>query len=321
MFRANPVNYFNFKLTAEVELRGGHPKTRPGDGMCIVIQGDNGNGPPSGTGGQGGGMGAPGLADGEGPMMTPTMIFEFDNWNCNGSDNPNPKTLLNSADDNHVAFHYSPNGFVFTDDFRKNGEPGAPSNDAIKHVGPSDDSIRLNGVETGVQSGKRLFEVFVQDGMVACNLTNANVGFPKTRMYTYTIPDFQPFEGYLGVTASTGTDQNHILHSIKVETLLESSCRIFDADRTIATVRSEAREVSPSNPAGTVVPVWRGGDVLDISLKLKNVRANEPPHCLTPTDVFINETVPSGWTPASISDGGAFAAGKITWHLRVRVTW
>jgi hypothetical protein len=215
LFRVDPIRYEDFKLTAEIELRGGHPKTRPADGMCIVIQGDAGNGPPAGTGTRGGGLGAPGLADREGPMLTPSMIFEFDNCNQNGSDNPGPKTLIKSADDNHVAFHYSPNGFRAIDDFQKNDEPGTPSNDAITHIAP-----KLNGVEKGLESGKWLFEVFVQDGIVACNLTNLSVGFPKTRMYTYTIPGFLPFYGFLGLTASTGgADQNHILHSIKVESL------------------------------------------------------------------------------------------------------
>jgi hypothetical protein len=138
-------------------------------------------------------------------------------------------------------------------------------------------------------------------------------------MYTYTIPDYQPFEGYLGVTASTGgADQNQILHSVKIETLPGNFCLKppFDADRKIVSPHSDTRQASPTNPAGTTVPVWRTGDVLDVSITLRNVRANEPPRCLTPTDCFVNETVPAGWTATNISDGGSFAAGKVQWHVQ-----
>ena len=67
--------------------------------------------------------------------------------------------------------------------------------------------------------------------------------------------------------------------------------------------RSENIQVAAVVP-GTVVEVGvavgdkvRAGDVLDVSITLKNIRANEPPRCLTPTDTFVNETVPAGWTP------------------------
>jgi hypothetical protein len=181
MWRTEKIRWDNFRLEAEVELRGG--SSPPADGMTITIIGSDVI-PGAGIFAGGGGM----AATGHGAF--PTMIFEFDNW-----DNGEP-----DIDSNHVGFEYRPDGFPATDQVFSDAAATVP--------------VPLNG------SGKFLFEVLVQGSTVACDLTNEPAGLPKTRMYTYDIPNFKPFDGYLGVTASTGgSNQNHIIHSIRVKTL------------------------------------------------------------------------------------------------------
>ena len=51
-------------------------------------------------------------------------------------------------------------------------------------------------------------------------VVDAGIMFPKNDMLgvDYIIPDFEPFEGYLGMAGATGDcNQNHIIHSIKIE--------------------------------------------------------------------------------------------------------
>lgn len=163
MVRKERILYDNFKLTAEVELRDGSIG-RPADGMTIVIVGTE---EPPALGGAGGAMGAVNL----GPV--PTMVFEFDNWSCNGGDN---------NDQNHVQFAYAPGGFNNTDAlpitpaptfygvFRKVDEALYPLNN--RQPPPS-------------ANNKFLFEVIVQNGTVACFLTNADAGLPRTQYYTH----------------------------------------------------------------------------------------------------------------------------------------
>jgi chitodextrinase len=277
MFRVEKIQWNNFRLTAEVELRDGSIG-RPADGMTItIIGGDN---PPATTGNGGGGMGAP-FAGGN-----PQMTFAFDNWSCNVSDR---------GDDNHIGFAYSPTGFPVTDDVPYQ---------AFAHV-----PVLINNKEPPPSSPNRfLFQVQVKNALVTADLTNPDAGMPKTRMFTYLIPNFDPFEGFLGFTASTGGAwQNQIIHSIKIQDIT-GFCLLPPA-----TIARRITNLSRTDK----LPVYTQGDNLSVSLDLKDIRGDLPADdCSAPTELSIYETLPPTWTPTSISDGGSFAGGVITWVLK-----
>ncbi|MBI4604847.1 MAG: hypothetical protein HY721_23030 [Planctomycetes bacterium] len=282
VFRSERILYDNFKLSAVVELRDGSI-ARPADGMTIVIVGTT---DPPGLGTAGGGMGATGLG------RAPTMIFEFDNWSCNTGD---------QNDQNHVAFSWSPTGFA-------GGDAAPPISETFTRI---DETVYpLNNRQPPPAEPNRfLMEVLVQNGTVAFVLSNDDVGMARTPMYTYKIPNFEPFEGYLGVTASTGGAwQNQIVHSIKIETLPEGFC--------LAPPATVLREVHTTRPPEEHNGDYGPGDVIDVTLTVSAVRAADD-ECAQPAGASIEEAPPAGWAASAISDGGAFDAptGKIRWSL------
>ncbi|HVR73234.1 MAG TPA: hypothetical protein VMT52_02840, partial [Planctomycetota bacterium] len=284
MFRTERILYDNFKLTAEVELRDGSIG-RPADGMTIVIVGTE-DPPPLGA--AGGAMGSTGLG------AVPTMIFEFDNWNCNTGDN---------NDQNHVQFAYSKTGFPAVDSIPIRP---APFQGVFK---PVDETLYpLNNRQPPpAESNRFLFEVIVQKGTVACFLTNDDVGLDRTSFYVFTIPGFEPFEGYLGVTASTGGAwQNQILHSIKIE----------EFDGCLAPAAIAMRDLKPTRNPEDNSGDYQAGDVIDVDITLSQIRAADA-NCSAAAGVILRETPPAGWTPSAISDGGSFNAGtgEISWTL------
>src|SRR5262249_50792400 len=104
-------------------------------------------------------------------------------------------------------------------------------------------------------------EVQVKDAVVTCDLGNHDAGMPKTRMYTYAIPNFEPFEGFLGMTASTGGAwQNQIVHSVKIEDISQL-CLFPPAD-----VRRKLSNDSRSDK----LPVYNQGDTLSVSITAQN---------------------------------------------------
>ena len=127
----------------------------------------------------------------------PTMIFEFDNWD-NGAADQNS--------DNHVGFHWSPVGAGLT-------------NDVVVPI----DEVRLNNQEPHPATPNRFrMLVTVEDGEVACELEAIDQGVDLGEVYRFEIPDFVPFEGFVGVTGSTGgANQNHIIHSVRIAPLVD----------------------------------------------------------------------------------------------------
>ncbi len=278
MWRRELLQWDNFRLTAEVELLGG--SATPADGMAITIIGDDmGEGyvgafadeiPGEGQFAGGGGMSATGHG------LYPTMIFEFDNWDNGGPD----------INNNHVGFEYEPGGFPPTDQVPSDAVAAVPNN------------IPLNG------SGRFFFEVLFQRGTVACNLTNEDAGLAKTRMFTYKIPDFEPFEGYLGLSGSTGgANQNHIVHSISAQTLPPGFC--------LAPPLTATRQITPSRDPATSSGDYGDGDEIGVAIVLSDLRAASQ-DCDAAGDTRIIETLPADWTvkDGSISDGGVYDAAE-----------
>jgi PKD repeat protein len=283
MFRTEQIEWNNFRLTAVVELRDGSIG-RPADGMAIVVVGGN-NPPPLGC--AGGSLGVGGLGS------SPTMFFEFDNWDCNPPGD-NGVSGTGPPDDNHVAFGYSPTGFDCN---------GLPAH-AFAHV-----PVLLNNKQPPPSPPNRfLFQVQVKNGLVTCDIANPDAGMPKTRMYTYQIPNFEPFSGFLGVTGSTGGAwQNQILHSIKIDDIT-GICLFAPAEG-----RRRVTNLSRTDK----LPVYSQGDNLKVAIELTNIRQPSPADdCDIPTELTISETLPATWTAASISDGGTFAGGVVTWVLK-----
>jgi len=243
LFREESLFYDSFKLTAVVELRDGSI-ARPADGMTVTIIGSPATPDPVCAGG---GLLATGLG------AYPTMIFTFDNWDCNGAGDTNPAT--GQVSDNHVSFFWGPNGFAC------GGFPQALGFAVVPYL--------LNNKKANPAPANRFtFEVISRanpngTATVLCNMSNADVGMPKTRMFTSVIPDFVPFQGYLGMTAATGdARQNHIIHSVEVKEVPEIC--LFPpatADRKITnTSRSDG------------LYVYQKDDVLSVSINLRDIR-------------------------------------------------
>jgi hypothetical protein len=288
-FRSERAMYDNFKMEVVVELRDGSIG-RPADGMVVVIVG--GDEPPNRTGTGGGGMGAPcvGITNDQ-----PMLAFEFDNWSCNTGDN---------NDQNHVAFSYSPNGF--------------PCSDAIPpqvFVPLPEATVDLHNQEAPPATPNRYrMTVFGQrcgaGGLtVACNLEAIDRGIDLGRVYTRVVPNFVPFEGWLGVTASTGNaNQNHILHSARLETLPDGFCLqpAAGANRSISGTRNVV------DNCGDFLP----GDVLTATLTLENVR-DMSDCCSAAGSITVRDAPPAGWAvvPGSITSGGMVVGNEVVWTV------
>ncbi len=284
MFRKEPVEYDNFKLTAEVELRDGSIG-RPADGMCIVIVG---TADPPALGSAGGAMGSTGLG------TVPTMIFEFDNWSCNTGDN---------NDQNHVQFAWSPVGFSGADAAQI--KP-LPLQGVFTKVNESLYPLN-NRQPPPAESNRFLFEVIVQGGTVACYLSNDDAGLTRTRFFTFPIKDFQKFSGYLGVTGSTGGAwQNQIIHSIKIEPF--AGC--------LAPPAIVTRDLQSTRAADEFSGDYLPGDQVTVLNTLSDIRLAGA-NCVAAASIKINDVLPTGWTAGTISDGGTYDAGTntVTWVL------
>ena len=285
MFRSESLLYDNFKLTAVVELRDGSI-ARPADGMTIVIIGTE-DPPPQGA--LGGAMGATGMGN------VPTMIFEFDNWSCNGGDN---------NDQNHVQFAWSATGFPAVDSI-----PISPPPYRGVFAKVDEANYPLNNRQPNPAPNNRFtFEVLVQAGVVACYLSNDDVGLPRTLMYNFPIPNFQPFTGFLGVTGSTGGAwQNQILHSIKIESLPAGFC--------LAPAGVVTRDIQSPRTVETDCGDFSAGDVIPIALSID--ARDDSAFCDPPVGATIVENLPEGWTASGISDGGVFndPANTVTWTV------
>ncbi len=292
VFRAEPDEYDNFRLEVILELRDGSiGGAGPADGMVVTVVG--GSEAPNRTGTGGGGMGAPcvGVTDTE-----PQMAWEFDDWNCNTGDDGNR---------NHVAFSYSPTGFPCSDAIQPDVKVEIPEDVADLHTEqpPPADPNRYKMTVFAQNCGGTL--------TVATDLEalDFNGGVDLGRLFTHVVENFEPFEGYLGVTASTGgAQQNHILHSATLIPLPDDFCLqpAAGANRTIAGDRTAEEN------CGEFLP----GDTLNVSLELTSVREGND-CCSAAGAVTVTDAPPVGWepVPGSISDGGSFAAGVVTWML------
>ncbi len=308
-FRTEPDFYDNFKLTVEVELRdGGTALGRPADGMVVVVVG--GENPPSRLGALGGGMGAP-CVGGAGPGaddLLPQLSWEFDNWSCNTGDaGPGRPGVTGDAGGfpdsqwHHVAFSYSPTGFACTDAIPPQvWAPFARS------------TVRLHNQEPAPAPANRFrMTVYAQlcggDLTVACDLEAIDQGINLGRVYTFVVPDYEPFEGYLGVTASTGGAwQNHILHSAKLEPLPAGFC--------LQPVGETSRDITIRNPDVNLCGDYENGTIADVSLTLANLRQADA-CCTAATSGRVVETVPANWTISGISSPGTAVGQTITWNL------
>ncbi|HAK95199.1 MAG TPA: hypothetical protein DCM87_09405 [Planctomycetes bacterium] len=65
---------------------------------------------------------------------------------------------------------------------------------------------------------------------------------------------------------------------------------------------------------GAEAPVYRVGDVVGVSLTISSIRQADAV-CPALRTLTIRETLPPGWTATTVSDGGVFAGGVVTWTL------
>ena len=292
VFRTERALYDNIKMEITVELRDGS-LGQPADGMTVVILGTDQ--PPLAPGCGGGGMAATGMGAG------PTMIFEFDDWSCNFDD---------QNDDNHVAFAWARNGINCGDAI-----------DVVEETFSPFPEPRLHNREVAPAAPNRFkMTVYIQGSTVACDLEsldqpglNDNLG----RMYTYTIPDFPEggFEGYLGVTASTGgANQNHLLHHAKLSNLPEGFC--------LQPAGLAERDLQPFRTPETDCGEWEDGDQFPVELTVLQVRGQVNDglgnvQCTAAERLVIKEVLPENWDGFDISDGGTIdrETGTITWVL------
>ncbi|MBI4601902.1 MAG: hypothetical protein HY721_08060 [Planctomycetes bacterium] len=282
-FRTERIEWNDFRMTATVELRDGCAGGCS-DGMAIVIVGtEEPPGIPDPFPG-GGSMGATGLGN------VPTMVFEFDTWQCNTGDRGN---------DNHLAFAWQVDGFPNVDWI------------PVDVFVPLDKArYPINNREPAPASPNRWsIEALVKNGTIAFNLENQDIGFPKTRMYTYKIEDFVPFEGYLGVTAATGGGkQNQILHWAKVQALPADFC----LDPPASVTRAVQRARRPEESCGDYGP----GDVLRVELVIGDLR-QVTGDCGAARSIVVREKPPEGWAVSEVSDGGVYpdpeSPGAIRW--------
>jgi hypothetical protein len=286
--RTEPLRYDSFRLIAEVEMRNVYSDpvtncTVPADGMSIFIKG--GSSPPVIVSGGG----ELGVCFGDGQ---PTMYFGFDNYN-NGGANVNGGNDYN--DNNHVEFGYSATGWPVLDP-----PPMDMGKGAWKHL-----AIPLNN---GLVNTPNRFQVQVQvkSGLVTCDIGNIDVGMEMTRMFTYQIPDFEPFMGYLGMSGATGDcDQNHIIHSIQIIDL--TGVCIHPPATFTRKITNDSRTDS--------LPVYELDDTISVAIAMSDIRGTDIEGCDKPAEVTIEDTVPAGWTATDISDGGTFDGAVVRWIL------
>ena len=178
---------------------------------------------------------------------------------------------------------------------------------------------RLNNGELHPASPNRFqLSLFLQtedDGRgatVACSLTALDAGVDLGRLYRVELPEFVPFEGYLGIVGITGNGefQNQLLHSVEISD--DVPCLIPPAD----VVRSVEAPRSPEvYCAGHYLP----GDTVDAELTIDSLRETKMPCVEISTTLEIVETPPAGWEviPESITAGGLFEpnAGEIHWSV------
>ena len=120
---------------------------------------------------------------------------------------------------------------------------------------------------------------------VACDLNALDQGVDLGRVYTLVIPDYVPFDGFLGVTASTGdARQNHILHSAKLEALPLDFC--------LQPVGEATRDITIANPNANICGDYTTGTIANVTLTLSNLRqadaccsaAGRPPEAVGVTE-------------------------------------
>ena len=131
-----------------------------------------------GLGGAGEGMGATGLG------AVPTMVVVLD------------------SDKNEVGFAWSHDGF-----------PSGPI--PLQHSMKLDKPLNNKQAHPAEPNRWTVVTTFTGDH-VKVHLKNSDMGFEETEVLEIEIPHFEPFEGYLGLTAATiGTGENHLVHSLR----------------------------------------------------------------------------------------------------------
>lgn len=298
-FRDEKDAYDNFKLTVVVEMRDGTTLGQPADGMCVVVVGTDE--PPADAGAGGGGMGAPCVGA---PDNAPILVWEFDDWSCNTGD---------SGNDNHVGFAYSPNGVACTDSLPPQVfRPITPR----LHTREAPNVIDLAKCLAEPAPANRVqLTVFAQRCggalTVAADVNFLDQGINLGRVFTRVVNNFVPFEGYLGVTASTGgANQAHILHSAKLETLAPGFCLQPAASASRSIIPADGRDVA--NACGD----FQGGDELTVAVTLESVRAASE-CCPRASSITVRDELPPNWTAANPSNGGQVVdAGRtVQWLL------
>jgi hypothetical protein len=226
------------------------------------------------------------------------FAVEFDDWSADEHD-------MNS--DNHIAFSYSPNGFVCT---------RAMMPRVFVHVDPA--VADFHNQEPPPATPNRFGMTLVvqscrsaggRGAVVACDLEAIDRGVSLGRLFTHYVRDFVPFEGYLGVTATTSSEtQNHLLHSARLERLPSDFC----LEPAASAVRSIAGTRNVVDNCGDFL----AGDELSVTLTLESVRLMSE-CCGAPASITVRDAPPAGWTvvPGSITGGGMVMSDEVVWTV------
>ena len=283
----------NFRLEAKVKICCGSGA----DGMAItLIQADDLSRTTS-IGDGGGGMAVTNMTTG------PQIVVEFDIYGNNAACESCALDPRTGAAANHIGVEYSPTGFP----------PGdCIPNDANLNSGcASDEAI---GFDLYDQSGSFTIDIVVQ---VQNATVTVDIGsedhvppIPLHRVITHEFVDYMPFEGLLGVTASTGgANAEQSIYSLKLTSLPAGVC-ITPPGKMVRTLRGSTTRMLEWQE----VDAYEPGKPVDVTLEIASLReASE--NCAVPSELTVEENVPEGWTVSDISDGGTFADGKITWVL------
>ena len=178
LFGLSRTRWDNFHLTVELEFRDGNFEPGAG-GMGILLIGTEGI-PDVGAAGEG--FGATGLGE------APTLLLTL------------------STDRREVGLAWSPTGF--------------PDDEPIRYVaGPVEIAAETpfnNRQEHPAAPNRFKIELVIHGGKIQVWIRNEDLSVDRQQILEYSSPDFEPVEGWLGITGATGeAPQNILFHSVK----------------------------------------------------------------------------------------------------------
>ncbi len=294
----------NFKLEAKVKLCCKDAITpngnAPADGMAITFfESADAAADCTKIGNAGGGLCVANLTQG------PQIVVEFDIWDNGTCCETCPS---DPGRNNHIGVEYSATGFPGVE-CGLGGDCLPGSTGVSGCAGPN--TLGLNLYEAAGSYTVDI-EVIVQEPYVVVNVGSADrvPAVPMHRAILLQLTDYVPFTGLVAVTGSTGGAMaEQSIYGLKLTQLPGGLC--LEAPGTVNRTLTSGKSVDIE---WNTYSAYTAGEAVDVALELTTLRAAEG-DCAVPTALKFTETVPAGWSVSNISDGGTFAAGKVTWNL------